>query len=98
MKTSEKQKQNARNQYRRRVAAGICIHCRNPAEKPHIRCAVCKEITADYCAGRRDIWKLKGLCANCGKNPPRAGRVTCQTCADKSKGNRKNAVREVGAS
>lgn len=89
MKTTERQRQKAREQYRKRVAAGLCIHCPNQAEKGHVRCEICKEITADYCAGRRDILKLKGLCANCGKSAPVEGKVVCAGCVEKQRINNK---------
>jgi predicted amidophosphoribosyltransferase len=66
--------------YENRKAAGLCTRCKNKALPGKVRCQTCTEITADYVAGRRDIWKLKGLCSNCGKRPPAARRKECSEC------------------
>lgn len=77
----EKYRENQRARYRRRVASGLCIYCDNPADKPHIRCKIHREIVSDYSAGKRDIRKVKGLCADCGRKPPREGFLSCEDCS-----------------
>lgn len=72
--------------YNERKAKGLCQFCDNPVEEGKVvRCEIHREITADYCAGRRDIWKLKGLCSKCGKNQPEKGKFTCKDCLAKSR-------------
>lgn len=85
MPVTEKQREASRKRLQERYEKGLCAYCDNPREGTHIRCTIHREITADYCAGRRDIWKVRGLCGSCGKNKPAEGRVSCQSCLDKSK-------------
>ena len=75
------QKERNKNYYDQRKRDGLCQYCPNPRDGEKIRCKVCTEIVADYTAGRRDIWKLKGLCNVCGKNPAsKGGYVSCADC------------------
>src|SRR5689334_16751104 len=86
----EKYRVNAQKRYKERKMSGLWSYCDNPREGEHIRCAIHREIAADYCAGRRDIFKLKGLCGSCGRNKPESGLVNCRECLEKSKLNHRN--------
>jgi hypothetical protein len=70
--------------YAKRKAAGLCVRCGNTAKPGRTRCEVCTEITADYVAGRRSLFIVKGLCDRCGRRPPRKNSLTCMECALKN--------------
>lgn len=79
---SSGQKGWSRARYEDRKAKGLCQWCDSDAELGRIRCAVHRQITADYNAGRRDIRLLNGLCGNCGKN--KVSKFTsCRDCRHK---------------
>lgn len=72
--------------YLERKARGQCTRCPNKAIPNRVRCTTCKEITSDYCAGRRDIFFVMGKCTNCGKRPPKKpGMKTCAVCLGRHK-------------
>lgn len=83
MKTKENQRRRAKQRYEDRKAKGLCQYCPNKAEPGHIRCATCREITADYCAGRYDIRKVNDICVRCGKNPQSTETFLCEDCREK---------------
>ena len=93
----ERNRANARRRYYERKAKRLCIYCDEPADAPHVRCKIHREIVSDYSAGVRDIRKLKGLCAECGKRKPAPERVACQECLERFKQNnqkRKNLKKD----
>ena len=78
---------------------GICNVCGSMWVEPgYTRCKNCimkakarqKRLDPDgekhkaYVKRLRAERKAKGLCVECGKRPPKAGRVRCQTCIDKN--------------
>lgn len=65
----------------KRRAAGICVDCPRPAERPRVTCAVCAEKSKARKRAARAARQVLGKCREC-ELPARPGRGTCAICAE----------------
>jgi hypothetical protein len=91
--TPEGQRCSPCREYQRAYAArwcalqstrGLCTSCRiRPASSGHRTCNVCRTYAREHSrgrdAGRRVLWRTRGLCTLCG-NPATPGYRTCDAC------------------
>ena len=76
-------KDEIRRYRKKKRAHGECIECREKSEA--WRCPMHAKRITRY---RRAMYRRRrnaGLCARCGKVPPRDGRTDCESCAYQSK-------------
>jgi hypothetical protein len=62
---------------------GLCIKCTNPRKETSVYCEECTNALVSRSSKRRMDNIVKELCAKCGKNPPKFGRVECEACIEK---------------
>lgn len=88
---------SARFQERRN--AQKCPRCGGPrSDAVHKHCGPCRELhrqryskeIVHATTARREKRKAEGLCMYCGKVPPADGLVSCRSCLDRRKKNRKD--------
>lgn len=79
----------SRENYKKRVSAGLCAHCGKPNDTTTVWCLDCTNKKSLASKQKRNDCIVKGICTRCQKQPSLSGVQYCQSCKEKGDTRRK---------